>query len=230
MRFFIPICVTAALLIGAKQANAAIIGVGGGTGDPASTLGPYTMTPFALDNSPGGTIINSLASPLGGSLTFSYSLSGESAPSTSQWGNSYTANVYLPATNSGMNPDLTLTLPSGTAAFYLFAEPNGFSRPESITVTAQDGTFVTQVVTSTSSSGAQYFGFYATGSDEITSLTVSDPTSNNSFIVGEFGIAAVPLSSTPTPEPSSLVLSCIFFATFGMAWSYKHLKKSSLAA
>jgi hypothetical protein len=186
----------AILFCGAASADAGIVGVAGGAGNPATTLGPYTMTPFAADAGPVAGYVSSLASPLGGSLSFSSSLERLSAPDDPWSGtppNSYTGATYY---GGGV---FTLTLPSNTTAFYLYAEPGAYALPESITVTAQDGTNVTQVV-ETYTTGATYFGFYATGSDRITALTVGYVDDNGGVIIGQFAIAAssVPEPNTPT--------------------------------
>jgi hypothetical protein len=69
-----------------------------------------------------------------------------------------------------------------------------------------DGEFGTVTIFNVAQSvaGAGGFGFYATGSSTITSLTVRDST-RSTFAIGEFGIgngAAPPAA----PEPSSLTL------------------------
>ncbi len=210
----------------AGLARADIFGVAGGAGDPGPTLGGYTMTPFAIDNQAAGNLVTSLASPLGGSLTFSYALvSNTQVGIGGQWSgsppNSFTGDVY---SNQGKG-NLTLTLPSNTVAFYLYVEPNSYGRLEAISVTAQNGTSVTQSVES-ATTGAQYYGFYATGSDTITSLTVSEPTLGD-YIVGEFAIATA--GPTAAPEPATLTLlgmAAVSLSAFGLL----RRRKQSVAA
>ncbi len=198
----------ALLLNGVGRAKADFIGVAGGSGSPGPMLGPYTMTSFALNNEPydGGTnLVGSLPSPLGGSLLFNENVAAYPASSfPAYWSNGYTADVYH-YSNFPVPVDLVLTLPANTVAFYLYILPNSYGYPEPITVTAQDGTYVTQTVTSGTNSPA-YFGFYTTGGDVLTTLTISgaDYSEGNIFL-GEFGIASGP-ASFPTPVPSSLVL------------------------
>jgi hypothetical protein len=115
------------------------------------------------------------------------------------WNNSYTGDVYHNISASS----LTLTLPAGTAAFYLFIQPNAFSLAEAITVTAQDGTSSTQTV-QTNLDGSKYYGFYGTGGTNLTSLTISEPIHSNDFAIGQFAIAAA--STNATPEPTTITL------------------------
>jgi len=88
-----------------------------------------------------------------------------------------------------------LTLPSGTGAFYLYAEPSPYEAYQ-ITATTQDGTSVSQTVTG--DSGACGYGFRATGGDLISTILVNYYVSSG-FAVGEFGIAEV-------PEPATICL------------------------
>jgi len=83
-------------------------------------------------------------------------------------------------------------------AFYLYAEPNPFAE-YTITAYAQDGTS-SPSITVDGYAGAQYFGFYATGSETIATITV---TSSIDFAIGEFGIAAPSLKAVALP-PSGL--------------------------
>jgi hypothetical protein len=152
-----------------------------GTGAPPSTLGPYQMTPFPADSQPTGTYVTSVAGPTG-TLGFSPSLEHCLVGGCwATWSNGYTGDVY--ADTSG---NLTLTLPSGTEAFYFYAEPNQFAT-FTITATSDDGT-TSGAVPVYGEGGAEYFGFYGTGGASIASITVSatDPTG---FAVGEFGIS-----------------------------------------
>ena len=152
-----------------------------GTGAPPSALGPYQMTPFSSDSQATGTDVTSVAGPTG-SIGFSsgaeHCLVGGC---WATWSNGYTGDVYYDTSGN-----LTLTLPSGTAAFYFYAEPQQFAT-FTITATSSDGT-TSGAIPVNGEGGAEYFGFYGTGGASITSITVSasDPTG---FAVGEFGIS-----------------------------------------
>ena len=183
--------VGAGILLVAAPAKAVITAVDLGTAAPPATLGGYTMTPFAADPTPPYTVVTSVASPLGGSVTFDIGLSHRVVgASWGTWSHGYSGDVYY--TDGAQS--VTLTLPANTAAFYLYAEPNPFSL-HTITVTANDGTSLSVHVHG--DHGANGYGFYLSGPGSLTSLTVSSPTTD--FAIGEFGIAK--LSGTPTvPE------------------------------
>ena len=95
------------------------------------------------------------------------------------WSNGYAGDVY--ATLGALSA--TITLPPDTSAFYFYAEPNPFA-VFSITAVAQDGTSSGPIPVY-GLAGAQYFGFYGTGSARIASITIS---SDVDFAIGEFGI------------------------------------------
>ncbi len=188
------IVLTFAVLGLATAAPAAITGVAGGTGAPAATLGPYDMTPFGPDPSPVFTDVTSVASPLGGDVGFdSAMLHVQVGAGWASWSHGYTGDVYY--TNGGTA--VTMTMPAGTAAFYLYAEPNPIN-VYTIVATAQDGTSVSQAVNG--GSGASYYGFYGMGGSLISTIAV---TSSIDFAVGEFGIANV------IPAPGAILLGTL---------------------
>jgi hypothetical protein len=161
-----------------------------GTAAPPATLGPYTMTPFGPDPQPlcpdEGSSVTSVTDPAG-TITFSQTVQHDQAtgPCWATWSHGYTGDVY--DTIGSVDPtSVTITLPAGTRAFYLYAEPNVFDVFE-ITATAQDGT--TSTIPVQGDSGAQYFGFYATGTLNLALITVSTTADAGGFAVGEFGIA-----------------------------------------
>jgi hypothetical protein len=150
-----------------------------GTAAPPATLGPYTMTPFGNDGRADGTV-SGVPDPAG-TIGFSPSLSHTKVGvGWATWSHSYTGDVYFTG-----GTQITITLPAGTKAFYLYAEPDQFA-VFSVEATAQDGT-TSGPVPVQGEAGAQYFGFYGTGAATLASITVTsaDPTG---FAVGEFGI------------------------------------------
>ena len=188
------ICTLAVLFLTVGGAQAAITGVALGTAAPPGVLGPYTMTPFGPDPQPLMAMVPSVASPLGGAVGFSAPLTHYTVGAGwATWSHGYTGDVY-----HSSRPSLMLTLPAGTGAFYLYAEPNPF-QPFTITATAQDGTVVSQVVQGMA--GAAGYGFYATGGSQISSIQVTS-VQQIDFAIGEFGIAAV-------PAPGAILLGSI---------------------
>ncbi len=171
------ICLVALLPCAAR---AGIFGEARGTAAPAATLGPYTMTPFPDDPRPPGPYVASVDSPLGGTVDFSIQLLHLTIPTGPNWSHGYTGDVYWTATDSL----LELKLPAQTGAFYFYAQPGPNSVMKTITASS-NGTTVSQDVEW--NGGASYFGFYADGTDTISSITI---TSSTDFAVGEFGIAS----------------------------------------
>ena len=196
MRSLSVICCLAVLFLAVGGAQGAITGVHLGTAAPPATLGPYTMTPFPADPQPTGyASVSSVASPLGGVLGFTPDLLHALTPSQwMTWSHGYVGDIYW----TGGGTSVTLTMPAGTGAFYLYAEPNPFST-FTITARAQDGTLVSQDVTG--AYGAAGYGFYGTGGSLISSIQVDSPDRVD-FAVGEFGIAAI-------PAPGAILLGSI---------------------
>jgi hypothetical protein len=155
-----------------------------GTSAPPPTLGSYQMTPFPADTQAVGATVSSVVGPTG-NLGFSAGLRHCLTPNPDgcwqTWSNGYSGDVYASSSQS-----LTMTLPSSTKAFYFYAEPEQFMT-FSITATSDDGT-TSGAVPVGGQGGAEYFGFYATGSATISTITVTgaDP---DGFAVGEFGVS-----------------------------------------
>lgn len=163
-----------------------------GTGAPPSTLGPYAMTGFGADSQSVGTAVSGVADPAG-TIGFSPSLQHDRIGSGwATWSNGYTGDVYDtcstqpgPSCAAADPSEATITLPAGTNAFYLYAEPNHLTA-FTITAIGDDGT-TSGPVSVTGNGGAKYFGFYGLGGATISSITVSTDDSLG-FAVGEFGI------------------------------------------
>lgn len=202
-------------LAAAPAAQAKIVFDGSpGTAAPPATLGPYTMTPFAADPRQTGNTVNTVPSPLFVPLWLfpaqihvqvgNYS-GIPYADDWATWSNGYTGDVYW-----NNEQTMTMILPPDTGAFYFYAEPYlPFGSSFTISATSQNGS--SGPVSVATSSGATYYGFYATGLDWVTSIKItSNCCSNgfeNAFGVGEFGIArynpALSLAGFSRPRTSS---------------------------
>jgi hypothetical protein len=169
-----------------------------GTNAPPSTLGPYNMTAFGPDSQPAcpadGHVVTGVTDPAG-TIGFSSGLSHDLATVScwATWSHGYTGDVYDDSTtNTGaatVPAQITITLPSGTNAFYFYAEPVQFAIL-TVTATAQNGT-TSGAVSVNGEGGAKYFGFYGTGGMTVSSITVTS-SDNFGFAVGEFGINTTP--------------------------------------
>jgi hypothetical protein len=156
-----------------------------GTAAPPATLGGYAMTPFGLDPQALGSLASSVTDPAG-TVGFTPALNHDRIGNGwATWSHGYTGDVYDTLSGEGALTEATITLPPGTKAFYLYAEPQQFA-VFSVEATAQDGT-TSGPINVPGQAGAQYFGFYGTGDATLSSITVTtaDPTG---FAVGEFGI------------------------------------------
>jgi hypothetical protein len=175
----------------ASVASAAIVAVDHGTGAPPASLGPWAISALPFDtrsvfidvtDAPGNP-------PLTGAVTWSSGFSlRQIGVGWATWSHGYSGVVYY---SNGLTSQ-TMSLPSGTAAFLMYLEPNPFSW-QTFTVTAHDGTSIVRSVHG--SSGAAGFGFYGTGGTTLASISVS---ASSDFAWGEFYGAV--------PEPGSLGL------------------------
>jgi hypothetical protein len=182
-------CLTSAVLLGlvctAKGISTTTI-IQLGPAAPPSTLGGFSMTAFGPDASPDGTMVSSA-----GSLSFNQAVRHDSVPfSWSTWSHGYAGNVY--DTGSSLDPTtLILIMAQPVLAFDFYVEPVNFGN-FTFTATAQDGTTSSQVVNG--SGGASGFGFFSSGLNLISSITVTT-TDSDGFAIGEFGVngnASVP--------------------------------------
>jgi hypothetical protein len=95
-------------------------------------------------------------------------------------------------------------MPSNTYAFYFYAEPNSFST-YTLSATTNDGGS-SGSISVTGNGGAKYFGFYATGSSTLSTITINVPSAANGFAVGEFGISQCPLPALTLPD--NITIEC----------------------
>lgn len=189
-------------LIGSATATpiSSITGVTLGTAAPPTTLGGFSLTPFGPDGSPDGTDVTSV-----GALTFNQTVRHDLIGSGwGTWSHGYSGSVY--DTGSSVNPTtLTLTLASPVSAFFFYVESVNFAA-FTFTATSQDGTVVSQVVDG--NAGASGFGFYTTGLDMISSITILTGDADG-FAIGEFGSSG---GSTTAPDGGN----SLAFLSFGL--------------
>jgi len=223
----VPIATLFALTL-TTSCLATVITVPFGTAAPPATLGGYTMAQFS-DPRPEGSLVTDIAppatSPVVGNLLFDAELEHLRVGSAwDTWSHPYTGDVYwfdeLTYGNS-----LTMTLPGGTTAFYLYVEPDffgtfafGFSAGGGVLEIAIDG-----------EGGAQGVGFYTDDpavwlDSVIIQKVVTDPNDpfadfSNGFGVGEFGINGVP--GVPDGGASVLLLG---LALAGLGAARKQVK------
>ncbi len=185
--------------------KAGLISVVGGTNAPEATLGPYEMIQFADDARPVREKFSFVLSPLGGNITFNISLEHRKIPvDWALWSHNYKGDVYW----TGDNGEYAgMTLPSGTSAFYFYAEPKD-TGVNTITAIAYDG--VSDIVTVSqeidSIGGASYFGFYGINGSVIRNIMVY--SENADFAIGEFGISTI-------PAPGAVLLGSIGIGIIG---------------
>jgi len=172
---------------------AEIIAVAGGHIAPPPELGPYEMTPFALDDRPLWEWVTDIPSPLGGTIDLSVPLQHRRmGDGWKFWGHGYEGDVYI----SWLSYEVTMDLPEQTMAFYFYAT-HDLTQTTDIYAVADDGTAIWQ--DTDWGSGAVYFGFYQDdpAGPPIKHITVSCYHADM-VVVGEFGIAI--------PAPGALVL------------------------
>ena len=154
-----------------------------GTGKPPLKLGHYVMRKAPPDSRPLYGKVTTVKTGQG-LLRFGRSLTHyRIGHGWATWSHGYAGPVYY-----ATGYHLTLTLPAGTKAFYLYAEPNRF-KAFGFRVTAQNGVSSGNK-TIQGSHGALFFGFYCTGTMTLKSIKI-DSGDSQGFAVGEFGIRRV---------------------------------------
>jgi hypothetical protein len=191
-----------------NAADAAVVFDGSpGSGAPPATLGGYQMTPFPSDTRPIETLVSDIPAP-GGSVALSSAVHVLSVPefwATGPWaGGTYSGTVYWTGSNQA---SVTMTLPAHVKALYFYASPFACGT-FLMQATAQDGTTSGPTpVTTTCGFGAEpnagYFGFYATGSDELTIVTIA--LVDSSTIYQSFGVGDLALAYAPAPSPVQML-------------------------
>lgn len=212
----------AGALANAPDASAAILAVGDtarwgvGGENTLSNLG-FNMQAVPDDTTiPGGfTPLNQISSPAN---TFSFSNTVYKSYVGNEW--SKLANsrftigspVYFNPSNS-----ITISLARAVAALDLVVETNSVAPIVfNIAITAFGGsTQQLQTQGVRGDVGGRYFGFYTTGTDLISSITISAPSEAYGFAMGEFRWSeAISTTSEPeaVPEPATIAGTLAFAA------------------
>lgn len=201
----------------APAANAALFAVGdtarwgAGGANTISNLG-FNMVSLPNNTSvPGGfTSVNKISSP---SNTLSFSNTVQKAYVGTDWAKLATSRlttgspVYFNGSNS-----TTLSLANAVAALDLVVETNSLEPLVfNIAVTAFGG--VTQTLTQgvQGDVGGKYFGFYTTGTDRISSITITAPNQAEGFAMGEFRVGDAQTQAVPEP---TTILGTVVFGSF----------------
>lgn len=189
----IPVAAAALLLVAVLPAHASILFQSLGTSAPPSNLGTMTMTPFVQQGNCSGSVTTIPGCPIPGSLTATPGVSPHVVGTCGwlSWSHGYTGDVYqVPSTS------VSLSMPGGTTAFYLYVEPNPFATYY-ISATTNGGQ-TTGTIPVSGYYGAAGFGFYTDCADDIATI---DVTSNVNFSLGEFGIS----NASPPPYTVSFM-------------------------
>ncbi len=212
----------AGAIANAPSANAAIFAVGdagrwGAGGE--NTLSNLGFNMQALPNNPavpgGFTPVQQISSP---SNTLSFSNTVYKAYVGTDWAKLASSRLTAGSAvyfNGGAN-STTISLAKAVAALDLVVETNSLAPLVfNIAITAFGGG-TQQILTQgiRGDVGGQYFGFYATGTDMISSITISAPSQAEGFAMGEFRLGdPIPApESEAVPEPATIAGTLAFGA------------------
>jgi hypothetical protein len=193
----VAVAVACGLLVavsGAQAAGSIVFDGAPGTGAPPASMGGYAMVSSPQDTRSDYTNVTSAPATASSSFAFNQSMQLYTIPSSwcsTDWaGGGYSGRVYYSAADS-----VTITLPSPEPAVDFYAEPNEFGTYDvTVSAKAPDGSSVSSGPIATpdtvcflSGPSAHFFGFYGTGGESISSVTVSSPGTEG-FGVGDFAI------------------------------------------
>jgi hypothetical protein len=124
------------------------------------------------------------------------------------WSHGYTGVVY-----AASGPSAAIYLPPGTAAFYLYAEPNQFA-VLNITATTDAGTTSGPIAVN-GSSGATGFGFHTTAGESIVSISITTDDQSG-MAIGEFGASLGGAVNVPTASTWGLAALALAVVAAGL--------------
>lgn len=225
----------AGAIANAPSANAAIFAVGdagrwGAGGE--NTLSNLGFNMQAVPNNPaipgGFTPVQQISSP---SNTLSFSNTVQKAYVGSDWAKLATSRLTTGSAvyfNGGAN-STTLSLAKAVAALDLVVETNSLAPLVfNIAITAFGSGTQTLTQGVNGDVGGKYFGFYTTGTDLISSITIAAPTGAEGFAMGEFRIGeanTVPGTATEAvPEPATIAGTLAFAAFVARARKKRQAK------
>jgi len=169
---------------------------------PPATLGGFAMTALAQGYTPRQALVSSTLSPL--SIGFGQAVNEVKInDGWTSWSHNYLGNVWT--TVFSPNPiSVTLTLPTGTKAFYFYAQPDALTvQPIRVTYIGATGSPLTLSIDG--NGGAQGFGLYSDAGEDLASFTIQSVDSGGGFAFGEFGIFNSDAGSV-VPEPTSMAI------------------------
>lgn len=158
-----------------------------GTSAPPATVGSHAVTPFDQAAQAAIPLFSDVSVIPGGPNGATVGISPASNKRSigngwATWSHGYTGAVYY---NNGAN-QVTLTLPTGTTAFYFYVESNAFGIFD-FTATTNAGS-ESGAIAVNGNAGANGFAFYSTEGESISSITVTVHETSG-FAIGEFGIS-----------------------------------------
>jgi len=166
----------------ADVGRALVFDLSPGTAAPPATLGGFPMTPVPYPGAPACTGIQPPLPTPGADMDVSPTSGSRCIGSGwATWSHGYSGDIYF----TGGAYSQTITLPTGTTAFYAYVEPNPFSE-QTFEVVAEPGGVSSGSFTAHGSSGATYFGVYDDSGASVTSVTI---TCDTDFASGEYGIS-----------------------------------------
>jgi hypothetical protein len=234
----LPVSMAVMVMAAVMPAQAAILFQNLGTAAPPATLGGLPMTPFNQLPTAGcyDNYTTIPGCPIPGSMTAAPAI-GQTKVGTcwGTWSHGYTGDVYY----SNESSTVTLTMPPGTTAFYVYVEPNPFDWYY-ISAVSNTGTDSGPIPVN-GSYGANGFGFYTDGGDTISSITIIGggpalskvvPGGSNSgldrrapeaegvdFAIGEFGISNAVTFTNSFYDDLGRSEFCVNFKTGYYQWS-----------
>ena len=187
-----------------------------GNTSPPATVGPnIPIFPFYPDPWPLFASTNTVPSgfPSGEQLTLSPTCShrkvGQGWGLPTQWGHGYTGDVYW----TGGTSSLEISLPSSTAAFAFYVQPNVWTS-FLFTITYKDGLSIEETIDGNPGNAEGFAVFEHDSHGSPTGVVISTIDSAQGFAVGEFhlGMNAPPVARCQPPVTLPAGANCQAYA------------------